>query len=308
MPIFISTSLRNPQIFNPAVRFIGTGPVSAPEIPPLPEGPLFDVIEMTPVASNTFRVFVSAEPQDTGAAGMTSFLNRLNWTISVQSGVATTPVITRIQNIRPAPEVASITNPNPWSVDVLVDRRIQLNAAYQLTIGPNARSVLNGAVTPANNSAEAAGDAIIRPRQRVRSAVVTPGVDFFYSTFGEGGVSPGAYVIDPKGDIDVHAGEAALKKRIIRRLLTTPGGFYHLPSYGAGLVLKRPIRTTDLNELQREIREQVTQEEDVSAVEVNLSRPTPSLLIVQLRVSTQQQRRVLLQLDVPESGDISIVA
>ncbi len=106
------------------------------------------------------------------------------------------------------------------------------------------------------------------------------GVDLFYDTF------TGAYVLDPRRDIAVHAGIETFKKRIIRRLLTAKGGFYHLPDYGVGIQVKKKFNATNLTRLQAEIIRQLREEEDIDDLAVNLANPSPGGLVVEIRART----------------------
>ena len=106
------------------------------------------------------------------------------------------------------------------------------------------------------------------------------GVDLFYDTF------TGAYVLDSRSDLALHAGVEALKKRVIRRLITAPGEFYHLPDYGVGIDVKKQFNATRLTRLQAEIIRQLREEEDIDELAVNLANPSPGVLVVEVRART----------------------
>jgi hypothetical protein len=86
------------------------------------------------------------------------------------------------------------------------------------------------------------------------------------------------------GDYALMEGEALLKKLMIRRLITTPGEFFHLPKYGAGLKVKQPIPAGDLVKLKANIERQLMRERDVASVVVGLQQST-NTLIVQARAT-----------------------
>lgn len=93
------------------------------------------------------------------------------------------------------------------------------------------------------------------------------------------------------GDYALVDGPELLRKLIIRRLLTVPGDFFHLPKYGVGLRVKHPLPVSDLIKLQTEIRRQVLLEREVDECVVRLSQGDSSLTIVvraRLRATGQQ--------------------
>lgn len=106
------------------------------------------------------------------------------------------------------------------------------------------------------------------------------GVDLFYDTF------TGTYRLDPRNDLAVHAGVDALKKRIIRRILTFPGEFYHLPDYGVGVQTKKKFNATNLTRLQADVIRQVRQEDEVDEVGVNVANPSPGVLVIEIKART----------------------
>jgi hypothetical protein len=88
------------------------------------------------------------------------------------------------------------------------------------------------------------------------------------------------------GDYTTESGLELLRKLIVRRLVTTPGDFYHLPSYGCGLKVKSPLPASGLMRLQTTIKQQVSLEQGVSSVTVGLTQ-SDTTLFVQLGVTVQ---------------------
>ena len=83
----------------------------------------------------------------------------------------------------------------------------------------------------------------------------------------------GTIPIDGAGDYALDAGLTNVRKRIYRRLVTQPGGFYHLPDYGLGLLdrVKRLAGPVQLAALQRDAQAQLAQEPGVRSVSVAVS-------------------------------------
>lgn len=86
------------------------------------------------------------------------------------------------------------------------------------------------------------------------------------------------------GDYQTVTGTELTKKLIIRRLISRPGDFFHLPDYGIGLRVKEPVPLTDLPKLKKRIEQQVMLEPEVEAVSVRLTlEASRNLLSIQLQ-------------------------
>lgn len=94
----------------------------------------------------------------------------------------------------------------------------------------------------------------------------------------------GTLRVTTAGDYETHSGTELLKKLIIRRLTTTPGGFAHLPNYGLGLQVKEPLILQDLQKLRAEIRRQLSFEPEIATADAQLTfSPETNLLTVRVR-------------------------
>lgn len=71
------------------------------------------------------------------------------------------------------------------------------------------------------------------------------------------------------GDYSLMDGPPLYKKLIVRRLIATPGDFYHLPNYGAGLRVKEPI-VGGIVGLKASIEREVAKERDLKQIAVSL--------------------------------------
>jgi hypothetical protein len=80
----------------------------------------------------------------------------------------------------------------------------------------------------------------------------------------------GTFNLTDEGDLSIEGRSASLRKRMVRRITSAVGSFYHMPNYGTDLESKAVI-TPDLG---RRIRERVTngirQEPDVLAAETRV--------------------------------------
>lgn len=112
----------------------------------------------------------------------------------------------------------------------------------------------------------------------------------------------GNYQVDSTGDYVNHSGEEFLRKIIIRRLSTDPGGFFYLDQYGLGLQLKEPIPITDLGKLKAQIELQVGKEPEFSAVSARVGLTASGILSILVRVllsRTNQEMAIPIPVSSP---------
>lgn len=260
--------------------------------------PPFRVVQVVPIDSNTLRIFFSKQPRLVGPLGTDDALNRLNWTLSLVIGPGKTPEIEKMENAQPQPDLVGPIStgldgnpingaiPTAWSIDLRTARRIILETTYLVVASSLMIAVDGDAMAAApNDRGESPGIFVLRPRVIQRSSATRACVDIFYDFFGDRSAQ-GAFNLNPRNDLDTHGGISALKKKIIRRIITTPGGFFHLPQYGVGLRNKGPFDPTSLAEIRLKIRDQVIQEREVADVSVAVATFAPGVLIIDLRVKT----------------------
>lgn len=105
------------------------------------------------------------------------------------------------------------------------------------------------------------------------------------------------------GDYDFDENPDLLKKLILRRLITSPGSFFHLPNYGLGLQVKRPFSIQDLPVLKAQIEEQVKLEPEVDTVTSSLTMTNTGVLQILLQVTTKPiPEHIEVSLAVPLAG------
>lgn len=111
----------------------------------------------------------------------------------------------------------------------------------------------------------------------------------------------GTFGVSDDGDYAFDEGLASLKKRVIRRLLTKPGAFAHLPDYGVGIPYeaKRLGTAAVLSRLATEAEVQIAREPDVEKVKVTtiVSPDTPNLVF--FRIVVRQRVGKSVAFDVP---------
>lgn len=270
----------------------------------------FRLVSAFPINSNTIRAVLSKEPRHQSALSSIDALNRLNWHVVVSAGAGSDPVVERVENALPQPTLFA-GFPDAWSVDLRVDVQLLLATTYETRALPSSSFLaVAGPITSVDGDAMAAdpndrhehpGIVVPRPRRPPRSSRAAVGVDLRYDTFD------GIFRLDGKNDIDVHAGPDALRKRIIRRLITARGGFRHLPTYGVGLRVKEINTTTSVAALRSEILRQVRQERDVADVDaVVQSLPGTGAVIIKITVKPAVGTDFDVTFEVPSTGPITI--
>ena len=102
----------------------------------------------------------------------------------------------------------------------------------------------------------------------------------------------GTWRFDKSGDIAIQNAQESLRKRLLRRLETQPGGFSHLgQGYGLPAGLKRLATPAELQTLANRVAEQARLEPDVLAASANvqLVRLTDGSTIVRIALSVRRQ-------------------
>lgn len=93
----------------------------------------------------------------------------------------------------------------------------------------------------------------------------------------------GTLQLDASGDYKLESGAPLVKKLILRRLMSTPGDFFHLPNYGIGLRVKEPLPIADLVKLKAAVENQCAKEPEVEAASARLTLTTDGELTVSVR-------------------------
>lgn len=116
---------------------------------------------------------------------------------------------------------------------------------------------------------------IVRRRQGISDlrSVPVPVADQFGGTLR----------ITATGDYQRESGVPLVRKLILRRLMTAPGEFAHLPDYGAGLKVKEPLPNRSLIALKKEIQRQVLREPEIAEATVSITQyADKNILVVQV--------------------------
>jgi hypothetical protein len=181
------------------------------------------------------------------------------------------------------PLVQTVEERSQSVMRVFFDAPLQAEASYVLTVSSSVESLTGIPMSPACAFATIVG--LIEgatPRmlgieeQRTDVANVPASATELAGTFQ----------IGPTGDLANHGGVAYLRKRIIRRITTARGGFFHLPDYGFSEGLKQRLTPALLGRLRSQSEAQIKSEPDVLGARVDVTRLSLSVILVTIRVRT----------------------
>ncbi len=107
----------------------------------------------------------------------------------------------------------------------------------------------------------------------------------------------GQFQINDRGDIAVETRLQGVRKRILRRITTARGGFFHLPAYGTAQPVKTIKRPAELIALAAELQRQIEREPEVVRAQVHVATDPVDTTLVMISVRAQ----TTLGLDVEAS-------
>ena len=235
------------------------------------------ILSGLPVAANEAVAFFDKVPKTGGPLSFDSATNVRNWTLkaidpSIPSttiaGLVFVPDGTVVPTLDPSIVVVEIDDADPTQVHLFMDARLERGVEYEVEINPQVRAIdcetFAGPVTFRFKGLKPGPGRRARFRQQDRFR------DWDNSFFPKDPKQPeSTWRLEPSGDIALHEEDAALRKRILRRILTQPGEFPHLGrGYGAGIRVKGLARTGEMQTLANSIQIQVRDEPDVLAVGV----------------------------------------
>lgn len=218
------------------------------------------------VGDRVVRIELVTEPLHTNTTALGSALNPRTWTITdpASSKSWTVMAVKQIQ-----PNVYDILTLEPLPKHFT---NLKLSTSTLKSITGISFATLdfdfNGAYLDINNSNEARSASRGYLLQDLANQP-TPPLQDISGVYND--LVGGTLEINSSGDYVSQYGAALIKKLVIRRLLSKPGDFFHLPTYGVGLRVKEPIPTSNLRKLAVFIEQQVQLEPEVQAARANLS-------------------------------------
>lgn len=205
-----------------------------------------------PVGWRTIRFLLAIAPDFvTSTSGRGDALNPATWGVLAQdTGAALTPLM--------------VTQVDATTFDVTFQERLESHlfkqtvSAFGIVIGGIAYTfsfTVLGMTWAEDYTTERRS---AQKRQVARDLANPP-------TLRVGSSGLGGTLVVRGGDYATVTGIALVKKLILRRLMTAPGSFFHLPNYGLGLLSAKDLfRPGDLVKLQAEVERQVRLEPEVN--------------------------------------------
>lgn len=255
--------------------------------------PAFDVAQAFATGDRMLRVVLSAEPRHVASTKPGDALNPRTWAITAASPARTLTVL-------------SVAEQDSLTYDLFTLEPFDRHPGLMAVAYGALRSGVGGA--PATTSASFAGC--------VREDLATPQRQATTRGFGGNDLAnrpaPSSHGIPGAGGtLEIAGGDyrnvdgpELVRKLMIRRLMTTPGDFFHLPAYGVGLRVKEPLPTSDLVKLKGLIERQMRLEPEVEAVTASLQIDAANnVLTVRLKArlhKTGQQ----VDVSVPVRGSV----
>lgn len=132
---------------------------------------------------------------------------------------------------------------------------------------------------------------IVRRRQALTDlrSVSSPYIDQF----------GGSLRVTAAGDYERESGVSLVRKLILRRLMTRPGEFYHLPKYGLGIRVKEPLPNQSMVVMKNAIQKQVMLEPEVADASVSLTQyADKNILLIQVQARLRKTGETF-SLDLP---------
>lgn len=224
-------------------------------------GPLY-VVSATAIANRTVRIELSVAPLDLSAGGTGDALNPATWFVMrLDTGFSFT--------------IASVVEVTSTVFDLILVEELGgffvTHEAGSYTLVKPTGGLIQ---TPYTAQFPGISASVETARQQVF------GRDLANPPAPTGFSVGGTLRMNAAGDYELVAGAELVKKLIIRRLVTTPGDFFHLPNYGLGLAVKEPLRTNDLISLRKDAERQILEEPEVQAAQVSLSLSSDGILNV----------------------------
>ena len=228
------------------------------------------------VARNAVRVAFEGTPEMDDPATSWDALNPGNWTLQ--------PYIPFDATVRLAVFVEPASQD---SVIVYFDGPLDPSVEYAIVVSDRLRSSL-GDTIPQAPECRTAYFVSLGEQHVANTAAVAQAIDGAVDlanpqTQGDapGDRAPlGTFQRTPQGDFAAEAGRVYLRKRVIRRLTTSVGAFFHLPRYGVGQKLKTLVRPDQIRRLAAEAQRQLRSEPDVVSATVTARQDPDSAELV----------------------------
>ncbi len=251
---------------------------------------------LEPITANQLRVYLRGIADVGSRYEPDTVLYPDSWAIEALDPDASTRLVQHVELVTPG------VNP---IVDIFTDGILTFRRQYRVTL--LTASALTGCDAIDFASIEPQFSETTRGTQLLGDAFVdiaNPNLRQDQVTLGA--LSLGTYVIDSAGDLKQDQNATGLRKRVIRRVTTALGGFFHLPDYGLAQGMKTLLRPDLAVRLAARARAQIVSEPDVRSAQVAVTNPqtAPSLLGLIIRVESTYGETLGLALSLSPTGEV----
>lgn len=238
---------------------------------PFGSGTTLHVASASASATNAIDVLFTGTPEESDPATVWDALRPANWTlVAVDPYGATVRLAQFVERI------------DASSVRVFFDGPLDQGVTYRIVASDQIRATGGGVIAPTLDCRSAVFVSLVErhtPFLEPVMAALAGATDLANPQSGQDAPGPGAplgtFQRTTQGDIGAESGRRYLRKRVLRRMVTGVGAFFHLPRYGLGQKLKILVRPDYGRRLAAEARAQIRSEPDVVSVTV-VSREDPN--------------------------------
>lgn len=268
---------------------LGSGGVGST---PVGSGSLLFVLSARQESLNAVIVTFAVPPEAFDPATFWDALRVRNWSLTpIDPPTAARRLVQYVER-----------GPTSFDVRVFLDGPLDAPATYQITVSGDVRSATGGAGAPSVECRSALF--VTFPPTRYPFGTGSPDLpsdlDNPQTVSDAGQNAPiGTYQITEQGDLGIVSGRRYLRKRILRRVLTVIGGFFHLPTYGAAEPLKGRLSTTVMLRVQARLQAQIALEPDVVAVSVEVSQLLGNQPVMVIEIRARDRSGPLDPISVP---------
>lgn len=265
------------------------------------------------IRDNLIRLFFNTAPSFTGILDPNDGSNADRYNIVGIAGSAAGGEDPRVVRVIEA-AIAAVSGTEGAAIDITLDRPMSgWPALYLVSVNQLVTATTGAPLEPGFTSFTVVGleafedppmrDLLIPSRDIANPQTESAALASLLPT--DSSLFLGTIPVDERGDYAFDQGIVNLKKRILRRLVTSKGRFTHLPNYGVGLIdnLKRLSRQGARRELAEEARSQISEEPEVEGVSVTVDNDPaePSLLRMRVRVRSPKLSENDIDMEFPFS-------
>ena len=243
---------------------------------------LFSIRSFEPITTNYGKLIIVGTNNilDLGSQWLQdSILDNNAWSIEPLESNTETRLVQFI-------EIQSNEN-NIWTLDIYFDGELSYNKEYKLS---------TIAFDNCNEVVFTSTSEIIYNKTGID---INEGiVDLANPQILKDGTILGTHVPTSNGDLLLDRGISSLRKRILRRLSTSIGNFYHLPSYGFAPGVKTTLTADVATRIAAKARAQILKEPDVKNCKVQvLSTQVYNVIGLNCLVQTDQYDEISIKLN-----------